>query len=41
MPADEEGGGGGLPHLADRLNVLFARVPQAGTNQRLLHALRD
>ena len=32
MPADEEGGG--LPHLADRLNVLFARVPQAGTNQR-------
>jgi transcriptional regulator with XRE-family HTH domain len=34
MPADEEGGGGGLPHLADRLNVLFARVPQAGTNQR-------
>lgn len=29
--ADEDGGG--LPHLADRLNVLFARVPRRGTNQ--------
>lgn len=29
--ADEEAGG--LPHLADRLNVLFARVPRPGTNQ--------
>lgn len=28
---DEEAGG--LPHLADRLNVLFARVPRPGTNQ--------
>src|SRR3954463_2988340 len=27
MPAEEDSGG--LPHLADRLNVLFARVPQA------------
>lgn len=24
---------GGLPHLADRLNVLFARVPRPGTSQ--------
>ena len=29
--ADEEAGG--LPHLADRLNLLFARVPRPGTNQ--------
>ena len=29
--ADEDAGG--LPHLADRLNVLFARVPRPGTNQ--------
>ena len=29
--ADEDGGG--LPHLADRLNELFARVPRPGTNQ--------
>jgi len=29
--ADEDGGG--LPHLADRLNVLFSRVPRPGTNQ--------
>ena len=32
MAAEEEVGG--LPHLADRLNVLFARVPRPGTNQR-------
>lgn len=29
--ADEDGGG--LPHLADRLNELFARVPRPGTAQ--------
>ena len=29
--ADEDGGG--LPHLADRLNELFARVPRPGTVQ--------
>jgi transcriptional regulator with XRE-family HTH domain len=29
--ADDEVGG--LPHLADRLNVLFARVPRPGTKQ--------
>ena len=28
---DEEAAG--LPHLADRLNILFARVPRSGTTQ--------
>ncbi|HET9648707.1 MAG TPA: helix-turn-helix domain-containing protein [Microlunatus sp.] len=32
MAAEEVAGG--LPHLADRLNMLFARVPRPGTNQR-------
>lgn len=31
--ADEDGGGGGVPQLAERLNVLFSRVPRHGTNQ--------
>lgn len=29
----EEDGDRGIPHLADRLNALFARVPASGTSQ--------
>lgn len=37
LAGQDDGGGqtqeGGLPHLAERLNILFARIPQRGATQ--------